>query len=146
MLPLFPVIDLFLPSYLELFRGIISLPLTLSWFVIECLWEFLYVVCREFFKHTWATFLIGDSNHNNHNHLILCFHNRAYNDPRYMLLCDLQLFLSMFGHSTCSSVITMFIFPLSPTLTHCFHLGTIHLLLPKPLVASNPVIECLFNN
>jgi len=40
----------------------------------------------------------------------------------------------------------MFIFLLSATLTPYFYLGTIHLLLAKPLVASDPVIERLFNN
>jgi len=72
----------FCHSYLELFRGISSLPLTLSWFVMECLWKISCVVYGEFFKHIWETFLIGDSNPDNHNCLILCFHIGAYNDPR----------------------------------------------------------------
>lgn len=92
----FPSLTYSCPSYLESFRCIISLLLTLSWFVMGCLWKFSYVVCGDFFKHIWATFLIGDSNPDNHNHLILYFHNGAYNDPRYALLCDLQFFLSIF--------------------------------------------------
>jgi len=96
MLPLLPEIDLFLPYLLELFRGIISLLLTLSWFVMGCLWKFSYVVCGDFFKHIWATFLISDLNPDNHTRLILYFHNGAYNDPRCAFLCDLQFFLSIF--------------------------------------------------
>jgi len=40
----------------------------------------------------------------------------------------------------------MFIFLSPPILTPCFYLGTIHLLFVKPMVASDPVIECLFSN
>jgi len=96
MLPSLLVMTYFCPTYLELYRGIISLPITFSSFVMECLRKILYVVSGEFFKHIWATFLIGDSNPGNHNRLILCFHNEAYNEPLYALLCDLQFFLSIF--------------------------------------------------
>ena len=77
--------------------GIIYLLLTLSWFVMECLWKFSYVVREDFFKHIGATFLISDSNPDNHNRLILYFHNEAYNDPRCAFLCDWQFFQSIFG-------------------------------------------------
>ena len=65
---------------------------------MDYLWKknISYVVCGEFFKHIWATFLIGDLNPDNHSRLILYLHNGAYNDPRYALLCDLQFFLSIF--------------------------------------------------
>jgi len=59
--------------------------------------KFSCVVCREFFKHIWATFLIGDSNPDDHSHLLLYFHNGAYNDRGCALLCDLQFFLSVFA-------------------------------------------------
>ena len=92
----FPSLTYSCPSYLESFRCIISLLLTLSWFVMGCLWEFSYVVCGDFFKHIWSTFLIGDSNPDNLSCLILSFHNGAYNDSRCASLCDLQFFLSIF--------------------------------------------------
>jgi len=40
----------------------------------------------------------------------------------------------------------MFIFLLSPTLIPYFYLGTIHLLLAKPLVASDQVIKWIFSD
>ena len=92
----FPSLTYSCPSYLESFRCIISLLLTLSWFVMGCLWKFSYVVCGDFFNHIWSTFLIGDSNLDNLSHLILSFHNGAYNDSRCASLCDLQFFLSIF--------------------------------------------------
>jgi len=39
---------------------------------------------------------MGNLNSNNHNCLILCSYNGAYNDPWCALLCDLQFFLSKF--------------------------------------------------
>ena len=54
------------------------------------------MACGPFFKHIWATLLLSDSKPKNHNHLILCFHSGAYDDPRHALLCDLQFFLSTF--------------------------------------------------
>ena len=54
---------------------------------------------------------------------IPCFHNGAYNDPRYAVLCDLQFSYAYLIHSTSSSAITVFILLLKPTLTPCFYLA-----------------------
>ena len=122
------------------------LPLTLFWFIMVCLWETLYVVCGKSFKHMWATFPTGHWNPVNNNCLILYFHNGAYNDPgaRHYVICSSSK--AYLTHCTCSSIITMIIFLMSPTLTLDFYLVTIYLLLVERLIASNLVMECPFSN